>query len=91
MKVRSLIDILKEYDPEDNVAIGSTVLLGVGLSAIVKTGNLYSCNISGTVVLHVEKPRVGPEWSDVRGEEDNSLIDTVLYPVPEPQAEIIPT
>jgi hypothetical protein len=80
MKVQALIDILREFDPEDTVAIGRSVLLGGGLSAIVNTGNLYVFKISNTIVLHTEKPSDGPEWQLVKGEENNDLKDTVVTP-----------
>lgn len=78
MKVSKLIEILQELDPEDTVAVGRTVLLGGGLSAIVNTGNLYVCKVSDTVVIHTEKPKDGPEWKLVKGEENNNLKDTLI-------------
>jgi hypothetical protein len=78
MKVQALIDLLREFDAEDTVAIGRSVLLGGGLSAIINTGDLYVFKVSNTVVLHTEKPKEGPEWQVVKGEENNGLNDAVV-------------
>lgn len=78
MKVSKFIEILQELDPEDTVAVGRTVLLAGGLSAIVDTGDLYVFKISDTVIIHTEKPKDGPEWKLVKGEENNSLKDTLI-------------
>lgn len=78
MKVSVLIEILREFDPEDTVAVGRTVLLGGGLSAIVNTGDVYVCKVSDTVVIHTEKPKDGPEWKLVKGEENGELKDALI-------------
>jgi hypothetical protein len=78
VKVSNLIEILQEFDPDATVAVGRTVLLGGGLSAIVNTGNVYVVHIADTVVIHTDKPSDGPEWKLVRGEENTDIKDEIL-------------
>lgn len=78
MKVCTLIDILKEFKADDTVAIGKIFLLGGGLSAVIDRGDVYVCKISDTVIIHTSKPKEGPEWRIVKGEENEGLKDALI-------------